>query len=127
MRRLFYVGEKLREFDAKRVRHPSPDLPGTPRLLLGPLAAVAGGALRRIGHRLESWATTPSLQDRDTVSHQKRGILELAAQGQTRMESAMRLYLSDEAVRDDITIILGKLQARNRLQAVEEPPAVVAP
>ena len=52
-----YVTDKVRELEAERARRAPPRPQPAP--VVGPLARVAGRALRRIGEGLESWAAPP--------------------------------------------------------------------
>jgi hypothetical protein len=52
-----YVVNKVRELEAERAQRASQRPQPAP--VVGPLARVAGRALRRIGEGLESWAAPP--------------------------------------------------------------------
>jgi hypothetical protein len=52
-----YVSDKLREIEAELTRRAAPFAGRAPTPVLGPLARIAGRALRRVGERLESWST----------------------------------------------------------------------
>lgn len=58
-----YTHEKLMELERERLaRMPQSEGTFTPRprkTIFGPLAAIAGRALRRVGEGLESWGSPP--------------------------------------------------------------------
>jgi hypothetical protein len=54
----YYANEKLRELESGRILCAQPEAPLHGKPALAPLARPVGRALHRLGHRLESWATT---------------------------------------------------------------------
>lgn len=52
------------------------------------------------------------------LTERERSILKLAAEGLTAGEIASQLYLSAGTVRNCISVVLGKLEAKNRIEAI---------
>lgn len=78
-------------------------------------------AIRRVmaGH----WEISPelifgSIRDENPLTAREVDILKLAAQGQSAAEIAKALHLSYGTVRNYISEIINKLEARNRIEAV---------
>ncbi len=51
-------------------------------------------------------------------TERERNVLMLIAQGATNQEISKHLYVATETVKKDVSIILEKLKAKNRIQAV---------
>lgn len=89
-------------------------------------AVMAGGVLiepsvaRKVVAEFARLATPApkASQDLDEpLSEREREILRLLAQGMTNREIAQRLYLAEGTVKNYVTNILGKIDARDRTQA----------
>ena len=59
-----YTTEKLREIESQRMTYVHAITKAPRKPTLAPLARPLGRALHGLGHRLETWATTPA--DRDS-------------------------------------------------------------
>lgn len=67
--------------------------------------------------RLAAPAPKASQDLDEPLSEREREILRLLAQGMTNREIAQRLYLAEGTVKNYVTNILGKIDARDRTQA----------
>lgn len=80
-----------------------------------------GEAIRRVmqGHREVSQELIfGSVREVNPLTDRERSILGLAADGLTAGEIASQLYLSPGTVRNCISVILGKLGVKNRIEAI---------
>lgn len=71
---------------------------------------LAGSMLRELG--------APADVRRDLITRREAEALELVADGYSTREVASRLFVSDRTVRNDLSSVYGKLEARQRTEAV---------
>ena len=57
---------------------------------------------------------TPDVPALSTLTPRERDVLDLVAQGRTNKEIAEKLFLSDGTVRNLVSVIMEKLEAKNR-------------
>ena len=84
------------------------DIAGKLRILLGGTGVLGADVLKKLTH-----AENPALE---TLTPRERDIARLIAQGLTNKEIAASLYLSEGTVRNNIVVIMEKLQVTNRTQ-----------
>lgn len=84
------------------------DLAGILRALNSGVGILDGDVLKKLTN-----APNPLLE---RLTPRERDISRLVAQGLTNKSIASRLYLSENTVRNNIAVIMGKLNVRNRTQ-----------
>jgi DNA-binding NarL/FixJ family response regulator len=86
--------------------------------------AVAGDALlapsvtRRLIERYANRTAGPSAQSLEMLTEREREVLLLVARGLSNTEVAERLFLGESTVKTHVAHLLGKLELRDRVQAV---------
>jgi DNA-binding NarL/FixJ family response regulator len=86
--------------------------------------AVAGDALlapsvtRRLIERFANRTAGPSAQSLEMLTEREREVLLLVARGLSNTEVAERLFLGESTVKTHVAHLLGKLELRDRVQAV---------
>lgn len=94
--------------------------------LLAAVRTVAGGGALfspAVADRLGSWfsglAGQPGRESFPQLTEREREVLDLVARGYDNPRIAKALFLSDKTVRNHLSIVLTKLGARDRAEAVE--------
>lgn len=82
------------------------NIPNHLRMLCSGTAVLDSTVLRTL--------TTPELPALETLTPRERDILDLVAQGLTNKEIAAHLFLSEGTVRNVVSVVMSKLDAKNR-------------
>ena len=84
------------------------------------LAAFQGTspASNPIAMPADTWAPGPSAHDAESLTERVRQVLHLVAEGASNLQIARRLHLAEGTVKNHISLIMDKLGAGNRTQAV---------
>lgn len=93
--------------------------------LLHAVATVAGGGAvfsPAVAARLGGWfnglAAQPGREVFPQLSEREREVLDLVARGLDNRRIARELFLSEKTVRNHVSILLGKLEAADRAEAI---------
>jgi DNA-binding NarL/FixJ family response regulator len=84
------------------------------------LAAFQGttAATAPVAMPADAWTRTPSARDTETLTERERQVLHQVAEGSSNQQIARRLHLAEGTVKNHISLIMDKLGAGNRTQAV---------
>ena len=78
------------------------------RVLFAGVAVLDGDVLKKL--------TTPDLPSIDKLTPREKDVLSLVSQGLTNKEISQQLFLSEGTVRNNVSIIMDKLEVKNRTQ-----------
>ncbi len=66
----------------------------------------------------DAWMPTPASVDVEMLTERERQVLQLVAEGASNLQIARRLHIAEGTVKNHISLIMDKLGAGNRTQAV---------
>jgi DNA-binding NarL/FixJ family response regulator len=66
----------------------------------------------------DAWIPAPQMPGADGLTERERQVLQLVAEGASNLQIARRLHLAEGTVKNHISLIMDKLGAGNRTQAV---------
>ncbi|TCT16132.1 LuxR family two component transcriptional regulator [Natranaerovirga pectinivora] len=78
------------------------------RILFAGVAVLDGDVLKKL--------TTPDLPSIDKLTPREKDVLSLVSQGLTNKEISQQLFLSEGTIRNIVSIIMEKLEVKNRTQ-----------